>query len=69
MSLLLQTRRALPSKMKAEIIEIFGKATERTGMSGTVSFNVQREFPPLPVADLIRTSGKTRMFMPDAKTV
>ena len=53
MSLLLQTRRALPSKMKAEIIEIFGKATERTGMSGTVSFNVQREFPPLPVADLI----------------
>ena len=53
MSLLLRTRRDLLPKMKAEIIEIFDKATERTGMSGAVSFKVQREFPPLPIADLI----------------
>lgn len=54
MSLLIRTRRALPQQMRADIIDIFGTAAGRTGMSGAVSFKVQKEFPPLPIADLIQ---------------
>lgn len=53
MSLLIRTRRALPPEIRADIIEIFDKAAGRTGMSGAVSFKVQKEFPPLPIADLM----------------
>ncbi|MEQ8332900.1 hypothetical protein [Nisaea sp.] len=53
MSLLIRTRQALPQQMRADIIDIFDTAAGRTGMSGAVSFKVQKEFPPLPVADLI----------------
>ncbi|WP_028464600.1 hypothetical protein [Nisaea denitrificans] len=53
MSLLIRTQRALPPEMRAEIIDIFENAAGRTGMSGAVSFKVQKEFPPLPIADLM----------------
>ena len=53
MSLLIRTHRALQPQMRADIIEIFEKTAGRTGMSGAVSFKVQKEFPPLPIADLM----------------
>lgn len=53
MSLLIRTTRALPSVMRADIIDIFETAAGRTGMAGAVRFKVQEEFPPLPIADLM----------------
>lgn len=53
LTLMIRTRHALPAKMRAEIIEIFEKTAARTGIEGAVTFRVQKEFPPLPLADLI----------------
>ncbi|UUX50520.1 hypothetical protein NUH88_02245 [Nisaea acidiphila] len=53
LSLLIRTHRALPKDMRADIIDIFEKTAARTGMEGAVSFKVQKEFPPLPVAELL----------------
>jgi len=53
LSLLIRTRHALPSAMRADIIDIFETTAARTGMEGAVSFKVQKEFPPLPLAELM----------------
>ncbi|WP_193179911.1 hypothetical protein [Nisaea sediminum] len=53
LSLLIRTRHALPSQMRADIIDIFETTAARTGMEGAVSFKVQKEFPPLPLAELM----------------
>lgn len=53
LSLLIRTRHALPSQMRADIIDIFETTAGRTGMDGAVGFKVQAEFPPLPLAELM----------------
>lgn len=53
LSLLVRTRDALPPQMRADIIDIFETTAARTGMEGAVSFKVQKEFPPLPLAELM----------------
>jgi hypothetical protein len=52
LDLVVRTRAPLPEEMRRDLHAIFGRTAGATGIEGSITFQVVRQMPPLPLADV-----------------